>query len=322
MTDFLAQPHWAALMPQKQSAAPDVSIMKRAEATPNKETTMHYDYDELVAKANRLISSGDYDAAERAIRQVENFAKAKHRVTITHDDTPVDDWSEPANAKANGNNADGDDEDDEPDDYSSEADEPDEDDVPMKTKKGQQGNYNLMDRGHANMATPRSSAHKPAYTGTSTTSATTAPRRHKFESAVERLQRENGGLSKTGALQMARRLYPELFRDYNSSSAQVQQASRSGTNEYAKSRGASYEDLLGQELVACNGNEVLAKQRLIQRWGNSLPPSVITKNARDLAEVWQSELEDIVDETGASYCEAAQHLRKIRPSLFKAMRGD
>jgi hypothetical protein len=305
----IATPNWAALMPPREPVSKHEALPKVNNMTPTEQ--------ELCYKAERLIAEGDLDAATAAVRQFERVVKARtrHKVTVEHDDGDPDDWSEEATAP------DGDGE-DPSSDSSDDSDDDEDDGIPMKTKKGFQGSYNLMDHGHNSMQAPRSSSHTPAYSGHSATSATTAPRRHKFDAMVEKLCRENN-VSKTSAMQMCRRLYPELFRDFNSSaSAQVQQASRSGTNEYAKSRGASYEDLLGQELVACNGNEILAKQQLLQRWGNSLHNSVITKSSPDLSEQWQSELEDIVAENDCTYCEAAQHLRKIRPSLFKAMRGD
>jgi hypothetical protein len=118
---------------------------------------------------------------------------------------------------------------------------------------------------------------------------------------VETLVREEN-VNKTTAMQLVRTRYPEIYQSYqrtfSTQSAQQQQFSRSGTNEYAK-RAVSYEDLLGQELVACNGNEILAKQRLIERWGNSLPSSVITKHADDLVDQLQEKIESICDETDA-----------------------
>ena len=70
-------------------------------------------------------------------------------------------------------------------------------------------------------------------------------------------------------------------------------------------------------------NLVVAQQRVIQAYGGGIMKhSAIVNKGVDLADQWQSELEDIVAETDCSYCDAAQYLRKSRPSLFKAMRSD
>jgi hypothetical protein len=319
MSDFLAPVNWRALMPprpepvrKREQVEQPVTSMKRVEAPPKETNNMTYDEQELCLKAERLIAEGDLDAATAAVRQFERVVKARHKVTVEHDDGDPDDWSEEATAP------DGDGEDDSSDD--SEDDE-ENDNVPMRAKKGFQQNYNLMDRGHANMATPRSSAHKPAYTGTSTTSATTAPRRHKFDALVEKTMRENGGMSKTGAMQLCRRLYPEIFRDYNSSSAQIQQSARSGVNEYAKRAPVTFESLCEEEIRKGCTTLVQAQQRVIQMYGNAVPPSAISKG-RDLTEVFQDEVESVADETGCSLVEASQYVRKARPNLFRAMRGD
>ena len=155
-------------------------------------------------------------------------------------------------------------------------------------QKSHQGNYTLMDHGHSNMQTPRASAHKPTYRGP----AQRRQRRRRAGTSLTPWSRSSIARPpdvKTSAMQMARRLYPELFRDYNSSAAQVQQASRSGTNEYAKRARVYREDLIAAE-VAKGCNAVVAEQRVMQMWGNAVPPSVINKG-RDLTEQFQDEVE-------------------------------
>jgi hypothetical protein len=116
-------------------------VIEQQETAPTKETNnMTYDEQELCLKAERLIREGNLDAATDAVRQFERVVKARHKVVVTHDDNSADeDWSEAATAP------DGDGEDPSSDDDSSDDEE--DDGIPMKTRKGHQGSYNLMDRG-------------------------------------------------------------------------------------------------------------------------------------------------------------------------------
>jgi hypothetical protein len=152
---------------------------------------------------------------------------------------------------------------------------------------------------------------------------TQQPKRHKFDALVEKLQRENGGISKTNAMQLARQQYPDIYADYqgafSSTTAQQQQSARSGANQYSKRAPVYLEDLISKEMsLGCN--EIVAKQRLLHRYGSSLPKSAITKGADDLVDSLQQKVEDICDETGCSLTEGQRWVGKAYPNLLKSLR--
>jgi hypothetical protein len=307
----IATPNWRALMPlPEQEAAKSEALPKVNNMTPTEQ--------ELCLKAERLIAEGDLDAATAAVRQFERVVKARHKVTVEHDDGDTeDDWSEPADAAGPNNNADGDDEDDSDD---SEED----DDIPMKTRKSHQGNYTLTEGRHSNMQSSRPSAHAPSYSAVGQTAAVQRPARHKFDSRVDYIQQRDG-CNKTTAMQRARQEFPETYTDYqgwhSKQTAQQQQMSRSRVDSTSKRAPVYREDLIAAEMAkGCNA--VVAEQRVMQMWGNAAPPSMITKGADDLVDQFQDRVLDVVEETGCSLVEATQYVRKARPNLFKALRGE
>jgi hypothetical protein len=78
---------------------------------------------------------------------------------------------------------------------------------------------------------------------------------------------------------------------------------------------------LGKELVICGGNEILAKQRLLQRYGpNDLPPSAITKHADDIVDQFQDEVYKVCEREDVGLLEATEIAARENPRLMKFMR--
>jgi hypothetical protein len=112
MDDFIAPVNWSSLMPKQQHVAPDmhpaVTIMKRnnSEASSKEEPSNEPLRTRIVPQGRILLAEDRLDEADSVLKQIERITKAKHRVTITHDDggDQKDDWSSAANGKAKFNN--------------------------------------------------------------------------------------------------------------------------------------------------------------------------------------------------------------------------
>jgi hypothetical protein len=185
-----------------------------------------------------------------------------------------------------------------------------------------------------NNATAKAAAFNPLGERTTTThpahpyataswAATAAPKRSpEWDDCVDAIQARDH-CSRTTALQTARRERPDLYQRYqqwfSGTSAQNQQATRSATDSAFKSRAPSFESLVADEIrKGCN--EVVAKQRVLQLYGNGAPPSyLVTKGTSAVARL-QALVEKVAYEEGCSLTEAQQIVRDERPDLVKLLR--
>jgi hypothetical protein len=119
----------------------------------------------MFKQAKTLLDSGDLDGAEQLIDSLTKMLKARHRVTVEHDDTDYQDVSNPA-ASDTENNSDNDGEDDEEED----------DDL-------QKSSINEVLRTHSDQNRPGSLSESKHPSSSNA--------RHKFEALVNQIKNEN-----------------------------------------------------------------------------------------------------------------------------------
>jgi hypothetical protein len=66
-------------------------------------------------------------------------------------------------------------------------------------------------------------------------------------------------------------------------------------------------------------NEEIAARRVIQMWGSSVPPSIISKSD-DIADQFQGEVYKIAERDGCTLTDATQQARRENPRLMKFLR--
>jgi hypothetical protein len=130
--------------------------------------------------------------------------------------------------------------------------------------------------------------------------------RHKFLGLVQDIKNSHG-VPKTEAMAIARQYHPGTFADYQKVDATIN-----------KSAPATFEDHVAAE-VRKGCSELVAQQRVVNAYGNTLPRTSIAK-----AEVAGAALEEIADQAwqsdaGLSRTEALRKARLENPTLFRRM---
>jgi hypothetical protein len=288
-----------------RAPAPPITIMKRVSST---EPTMRSS--DMLKTAEQAMQRGDLDTAEHWLDRLE---KAK----AADDEDLEDDWSEPANAKADGNNASNDDEDDYEDDYEDE----DEDDALTKAER-------FAD--HVNMTAavrPSRSARARGYDSQGDTYRTgisptvTQPKRHKFDSRVEFVQ-ERDQCTRNEAQTRARQEFPSTFADYQNHVARqrtsAQHVLRGG--HFIGKRGPTFEDLVSAEIrKGCNME--IASQRVAQAHGFRALDTRMLAKGESIVDRFQKRVDAVMYEEGISAEDAMRKVRRASPHLFRMMQS-
>jgi hypothetical protein len=278
--------NWKALMPAREPT----TILKRV-AKPMKETTPMNNLAQLQHDAERAINEGRDDAEFL----LSKFEKAvRHRVTVTsHDDgDQEDDWSEPANARASGNNAS--DEDDDEEDNGDEQEEPDDDDdeedQPVRKAGFPYGTSNLGGSGRSGMY-PGLGSNTGVYPETQTNTPTTP----KFLIRADRI-RLRDGTSRNAALQQAKKEHPQDFAAF--------QQWRDKSPSVAKAANGGFDPLQPRGKTSTHSPHPYRTAT----WAATQAPK--------RSPEWDDFVDSIVERDGGTRTSAMQTARRERPDLY------
>jgi hypothetical protein len=235
------------------------------------------------------------DQVEGLIAKIDReIGKARHTVTVTHDDGDPDaeyeDVSNPSLSPDDSGNPGDDDFDDGLDD--------DEDEQGLTKAEVTAGYQNQ-----------NSAANRP---GGLKTSTHTQPR-HKFESLVDKIKNEQG-IPKSQAMAYARQQYPDVYQSYQ------EHSNGNGNGSTFKRAPAAYEQMVEIEM-AKGVNREIAGQRVAQQHGFRAfdQPSRITKRRDDLLFEFNKRTAEIMCQDGVDAIEATRRVRKEDPRLFSAL---
>jgi hypothetical protein len=292
-------------------STPPLVLLKRVN-TPPQEKPMSK-FSTILKNAVSNLERGNLDAAERALAECERMQKASvvHNHFYGDDDTVDDDWSESADANAEGNNASLDDE-----------DGPDDDEFDKIRKASE---YHSWLGGAASLPaapkdTPVSTGHQADPYQLSVTPATRTANRHKFDAIVERTM-ERDSCSKNEAMATARRENPTVYEDYQSyvaSSATNSQATRRAGRGVGKSMPDTFEDLVAAEMRKGVPWRI-AEQRVINTHGSAALNRRMIKSDRSVANEFTKRATGIMWEDNVERTEAMRRLRKEQPWLYDAL---
>jgi hypothetical protein len=247
------------------------------------------DIDELTKRVNDLVAEIDSAVAKRHGDAWLATAKARHRVTVEHDDGDYGDGD--SNPSLDASEAD-DDGDNPGNDYDDDEDEDNGD----------------LDKASINyVLSTNDASNRPG----SLSSSTHGPNRHKFEALVSHI-RNDRGVPASEAMAIARREFPDTYRSFQ------QHTNNSGST--AKRAPSTFEDLVNAEM-AKGCNREIAGQRVAQLHGFRAfdNGSRITKRRGDLLWEFQKRVDEIMYKDQVDATEATRRARQEDPRLFAAM---
>jgi hypothetical protein len=279
-----------------KSAAP-LTILKRIDEP--EEAAMDYStIEKLEAEADRLLKRVNQALGED--------------LDDEDDATVEDDWSEPADAKAKGNNASND------DDGDSEPDEDDDENDVWNLHLTKDEKFLDRGRGHSNMGPVRiNERFPPDPHQLGFVDVVGQGKRHKFDSRIDLVQ-ERDGVSRAEAMSRARQEFPETYSDFQNWLAEQptnqQHMRRSWGNDSraAKRAPETFESLCADQMAKGCVYEVAA-QRVMQTHGsNALRHRALgpRSDPARLTKRLETRIDEVVADTGLSRTEALRALRK------------
>jgi hypothetical protein len=277
-------------------------------------------FDDIVKAATTAMNRGDLDTAESLVDGL--LMKVKHAADDSDDGDP-DDWSESADASADGNNASDDDDDGEDDD--------DDDGEMDKLLRIAKDDHAII-REHVNMSNTvpaRRTARQRGYHQQSDNYSTAymkppegPGKRHKFIARAEHI-RERDGVSRAESLTRARQEFPETYVDYQDHLARRttrQQHMVRGWDKVGKAAPDTFQDLCAAELKKSAGSltHEMAAQRVCQQFGFRAFDHEMYKGESKLTERFEKRVNRLIAE-GYSGEDACRLVKQADPLLFKAM---
>jgi predicted nucleic acid-binding protein len=172
---------------------------------------------------------------------------------------------------------------------------------------------------HDEMTSPVSQ-HMPETYSLGTTPTTEQPLRHKFDSRIEFVM-DRDQCSRSEAMSRARQEFPETYADYQDALAcqsTAAQATARGGKGVAKSRSATFEDLVRAEMLTKGVNSEVAAQRIMQQHGSFALRSRMAKRAETASDTLQKHACWIAENTGADLTSALRKARELDPALYDA----
>jgi hypothetical protein len=240
------------------------------------------------------------------------------------DDGDPDDWSEPADASADGNNASDD------DDNGEDGDDDDDDEEMDKLLRIAKDDHDIIAR-HINMSNSvRTNRHPRAsydQSGDAYHTGYMPPpegpgKRHKFLARIDYIK-DRDGVSRTEAQSRARTEFPETyvsFQRHLANRSLRQQALHRGHNFIGKAAPDTFQDLCAAELKKSAGSltHEMAAQRVAQQYGFRAFDNEMYKGESKLTERFEKRVNRLIAE-GYDGETACRLVRQADPLLFKAM---
>jgi hypothetical protein len=247
----------------------------------------------LMKQASTLLNSGNLDAAEALLNELEK--RLKHKVTVESGDDGEDGYSDDSNPSLDAKNSDRANNDGEDDEEL--GDEEDDEDGVSKAS------INEVVRTHSEANRPGSLSESKHPSSSNA--------RHKFEALVQDIKNKHG-VPQTEAMAIARQYHPGTFADY-----QKQEASPRSIGKVAP---PTYEDLVNVEMKKGVTREV-AGQRVAQLHGFRAFDNQTSFAKADIASAALEDVADQVYQSDASLsrCEALRKARLSNPTLFRRM---